>query len=413
LAAIPTITELYNSIRSQLEAELNIQIPVFGKVVLNAIALVQAAKLKLFWLAIADVRKNVFVDTADPESIGGTLERFGRVKLGRSPFAATQGLYTCQVNGTIGATIPAGTIFKSDDASSNSGKLFRLDTAKVLAAAIDTIQLRALEAGLDARLSVNDTLTATSPLINVDDQVLVTAEDEQPLAAEDLEVYRDLTIRAFQLESQGGAATDYRAWSADAQGVRFVYPYATSGKCSEVDVYVEANQADSTDGKGTPTTAIKTAVEEVIEFDPDTTRPLEERGRRPVQVVVNIIDVTPLDVIITINNPVNIGVDTQAAIASALTAEIDDIRPFVEAADILENKNDILDINRVTAIIQNLLTGNQQFDSTTLNDDAVNIPTPITLPHGDIPFLDRTVSTYEVQPHLHLPKLNKKARSHW
>lgn len=81
---IPTTQELYTSIKSDLETELNINIPVFGKIFLRALAAVQAAKLKLYYLAIASVQKNIFPDTADPESIGGTLERFGIVKLGRN-----------------------------------------------------------------------------------------------------------------------------------------------------------------------------------------------------------------------------------------------------------------------------------------------------------------------------------------
>jgi len=49
-------------------------------------------------------------------------------------------------------------------------------------------------------------------------------------------------------------------------------------------LFIEATVVDSTDGKGTPSAALIQDVEDVIEFDPDTTKALEDRGRRPLTV---------------------------------------------------------------------------------------------------------------------------------
>lgn len=384
---IPTINELYTDIRSDLATRLNINIPIFGKVVLNAIAMVQAGKLKLFWLAIARVEKNIFIDTADPESAGGTLERFGRVFLARERRAAVQGQYTVSVTGTVGAVIPAGSLFKSDDTATSAGILFQLDVQKTLALASDTMTLRALTAGPDARLQVSDTLTSTSPLLNVNDQVTVTVETVVPTAEETVENYRDEAIRSVQLEPQGGSPGDYRLWADDVAAVRFVYPFATSGQCGQVDLYVEANQADSTDGKGTPTATTLTDVESVVDFDPDTTRTQNERGRRPVNVSVNYIAVTPQDVIITVNNPVNIDTDTQATILADLRAVINDVRPFVAGADSITNRNDVLSITLIITTIQNALTGGQSFSGVTVTVGGNPLTTSTQFFNGDIPFL--------------------------
>ena len=292
------------------------------------------------------------------------------------------------MSGTISAVIQAGTTFKSDDTSSSPGKLYILDVEKTLGVTTDTMELRALEGGIDSRLIIADTLTATSPLLNVDDQVEVTVENEIPLSEETIQDFRSKIVLAFQLESKGGAGTDYRLWSADAQGVRFVYPYVKSGVCGEVDLFVEAHQIDSIDGKGTPTGSILINVEDVVEFDPDTSQPLEERGRRPVQVFVNFISITPMDIIITVVNPVNIDAATESSIVASLTQLIDDIRPFVDSADNIVNKNDILDINSVISTIKGLLTGSQKFDSVTITVDAVPVLTSIIFTDGDIPFLD-------------------------
>ena len=196
-------------------------------------------------------------------------------------------------------------------------------------------------------------------------------------------------INAFRNESQGGAGTDYRLWASDAQGVKEIYPYAKSGECSEIDLFIEATTADSTDGKGTPTAQIISDVEDVVNLDPDTSRPILERGRRPLTVIVNYLSITPKDVIITFVNPVGIDAAKETEIENSLRSAIEKIRPFVDSAEPLSEKNDILDINLVIAIAQSLLDSSQKFDSVTMTVDAVPVVTSITFINGDIPYLDQ------------------------
>ncbi len=383
---IPTLKELFNDILADLESELTVTIPLIGPIFLRALAGVQAGKLKLFYLTLGQVQKNIFVDTADPENTGGTLERFGRIKLNRNPFPATAGQYDIDVTGTIGAIIPAGTTFKSDDDALSPGKLYRLDAEFQLLTSPDTIRVRALESGIDSKLAINDTLTATAPIATVDQVATVSAEFIAPLAAEDIEEYRQSAIDSFRLEPQGGAAADYRLWSADAQGVRLVYPFATDGASNEIDIHVEANFVDSTDGKGTPSQAILDAVEEVVEFNPDDTKPLNERGRRPLGVFdIHFLAVTIAEVDIDIAGLTATAAE-KTAIQNALTALIFDIRPFVAAADILANKNDILDTNRIIATILSIKPG-ATFGTVTLEVNSVTVNS-FTFEDGNIPSLE-------------------------
>src|SRR5687767_8040086 len=134
MRTIPTIEELTISVRTDVESQFGISLPSFGKNFLRIFCIVHAAKLKLYYLAIGLVQKNIWPDTADPESIGGTLERFGRVKLGRNPFAARAGQYNLTVTGSIGAVIKASTTFKSDDTALSAGYLFVLDNEFTLSA---------------------------------------------------------------------------------------------------------------------------------------------------------------------------------------------------------------------------------------------------------------------------------------
>jgi uncharacterized phage protein gp47/JayE len=387
MTPIPTLASLYSGILADLEAQLTINIPLFGKIFLRALAAVQAGKIWLLYKALGNVQKNIFVDTADPESTGGTLERFGRVKLNRNPFPARAGQYTVTVTGSIGAVIPAQTTFKSNDDSSSPGKIFVLDNGFAFVGTSGSVVLRALEAGVDARLSVGDELTATAPIASVDALATVTAESIEPAAAEDLEDYRQKAIDAYRLEPQGGAASDYRIWASDAQGVEKVYAYAKSGVSAVVDLYVEATIADSTDGKGTPSAALLEDVETVVEFDPDTTKPLNERGRRPLGVFdINFLPVTIKEIDITIASFAGITPAIESLIEDAITEALALKRPFVAGADVLADRNDVIDTNNIIAIILNARPGSV-FGAITLEVDGTPLST-YTFIDGNIPHLN-------------------------
>ena len=184
MVTIPTLQQLYNEIIADFETEFSITIPGFGKNVFRAMAAVQAGKLWVYYKLVGFLQKNIFADTADPEAIGGTLERFGRVKLGRNPFPAVAAKYEVLVTGTIGQTIPQGTQFKSNDDSANPDRLFIVDSNFTLSASPAALEIRALDAGLVSQLEIGDQLTATAPLNLIDQIATVDGETVQPLAAE-------------------------------------------------------------------------------------------------------------------------------------------------------------------------------------------------------------------------------------
>lgn len=387
MITIPTLSELRTQILTALEAEYGDTVPTFGKVFLRAFANVQAAKMKLYYLAIAKLQKNIFADTADRESLGGTLERFGRIKLGRNPFPAQAGEYSVAVTGTIGSVIKANATFKSNDDSLNPGYMFILDSEFELTTSPDTITLRALTAGTDSRLQAGDELTATAPISGVNSLVTILEETTEPQAAEDIEEYRTKVLDAYKLEPQGGSGSDYRIWSADAQGVLRVYPYAKDGASNEINLFVEATIEDSTDNKGTPTAGILQEVEEVVEFDPDETLPITERGRRPLGVFqVHYLPITPLDVDIEIADFVGLTEDIETIISDALEERITLIRPFVSSCDVLEDKDDILDTNLIIATILSARPGSV-FGTVTLTVDGSPVST-YTFEDGDIPYFN-------------------------
>ena len=386
---VPTLTSLYNSILTDLKNKLGI-VSIVGKSVLIAFAAVQAAKLKIIYLSMAFIYDNIFVDTAVTQDRGGSLERFGLIKLGRLPFSATAGEYKLTVTGTIGATIAAGTTFKSLDTSTSPDKLFILDNTVVLSAISQDIDIRALDLGSIARLEVGDKLQLTSPISNVDSFSVISNVKTIPVDAENFEEYRKKVILAYQQEPQGGAKTDYRAWSADAAGVRFVYPYVKSGAAGEINLYIEANATDSTDGHGTPTAAIIAEVEAVCEFDPDVTKPLNERGRRPMGTFqIHFLPINTLPVDVTISGLTDSSYLT--AIKDALENFLLDIRPFVDGAD---NPNfqqkDKLFKSDVINIIRNIIGSENSFTSVTMKVNSVTYE-QYQFEGGDIPYINTVV----------------------
>jgi len=377
MANIPTIQQLYNSIIADLEQELNVTISIFGRSYLRAKAMVQAGRLYLAYLNLAKVQKNIFIDTADPVANGGTLERFGQVKLGRLPFPAVQGQYTVSVTGTAGAIIPAQSTFKSNDDSQSPSKLFTIDADYTLSGTADIITLRALEAGDGSKLSIADQLTVTAPIALVDPIATVVSEVIEPQAAENIEDYRQKGIEAYRLEPQGGAPADYRLWANEVQGVIQSYPYAASGFTSQVNLFIEADNLN-----GVPTLSDLQAVEDNIEL-PTATRP----SRKPATVTVNYLPVTPkfIDINIASFTPAP-SVAIQDLIESAMISELANVRPFVGAIDVLADKNDYFDINK---IIQIILTANpgSVFGAVTMEIDSIPVSS-FTFSNGDIPILN-------------------------
>lgn len=355
MTTIPTLSALYASILADLEAEFTITIPIVGKSFLRAFAAIQAAKLKLLYLAIGSVQKNIFVDTADSISVGGTLERFGRVKIGRDPYPATFGEYSISVNVNVTGTIPEGTQWITDEFATNPNKLFILDADYVVAGAVPAtyqFTVRALESGTGSKMVGGDSLTSTAPIAIADGVAAYDATVTEPTDAETTEEYRAKVLQAFRLEPQGGAASDYILWGSDAVGVKAIYPYAVSGAPNEVDVYVEATLADSTDGKGTPTSTILSDVEDAIELDPDVTLPLSERGRRPLGVfAVNVKPVVLVGVEVAFYSFENRTPEKDILLIATITDAIYSIRPFIAGADDPNTRNDILSRNYLISTV--------------------------------------------------------------
>lgn len=359
---IPTIQQLFTSIESDFKSELNID-DVQTKQVINATTAVLSGQFKMLYLFVQDVQDNLFPDTADTAENGGQLNRMGDIYLNRQPKPATNGYYIVSVTGVAGSKLRNSLTFKSNDDSKNAGKLFILENDYFLTGNNDLIQIRSLEAGSSSLLEVEDELTITEPVIGVEPSVVVNSVSIVPLESETVEEYRQKIIDAIQLEPQGGAKTDYRLWSQDAQGVRQVYPYVKENSAGTVQVFVEAKSVDSVDGLGTPSQYLLDLTDSVIKMDPDDTKPINERGRKPMQTILEVLPITLRPVDVTIIGLQQNDLDLQELLKKNIYLYLQDVRPFIDGADLLKNKNDILYSGKIQSVVSDSLGGGNFFSN--------------------------------------------------
>jgi uncharacterized phage protein gp47/JayE len=358
---IPTIEEIFNRIEQDLKTKLNLNDSEL-RTVLDAVCSALAGQIKLLYLFQGDIQNNLFPDTADLAENGGELNRLGLIYLNRQPKPATDGRYKIKFTGIPGSIVRAGITFKSNDESLNSGKLFIMDSQyEILPGINNIVEIRSIESGLENALSVGNFLVITEPVIGVEQIVEVVEIIELPIESESIDDYRKAIIDAIQLEPQGGARTDYRLWAQDAQGVRAVYPFVKENEAGVVQIFVEATEIDSTDGHGTPSVFILDDVKQVLEFDPDSTKPIEERGRRPIQAILEVLPITlrPVDVdVIDLNQN---STSIQNLIRTNLEDYLKSVRPFLDGADLARNKNDILNIARLQGVVSDSLGNTNYF----------------------------------------------------
>lgn len=365
---IPTMQEIKESISNDFKSRLNL-LSNNLKRFLNAFSIVESAKFKLLYLFLQDIQNNIFPDTADLEANGGTLERMGRIYLGRNPRAATVGVFNLNVTGVAGSVLRSGLTFKSNENSLSPGQLYVLDLEYTMTGTNDVIEVRSLGAGAEFDLNELDELTITEPVLGVNQIVVVNEVVEQPKAGESIEDYRQAILDSFQLEPQGGSRTDYRLWASDAQGVRRVYPYVKNGEPGTVQVYVE-----STQGNGVPSSGLLQDVEDVIYFDPDESRPLNERGRIPIQANLEVLPVEIVPVTLTITGLSQDTTDIRNAIRNNIELYLKDVRPFVSGADLARNRNDVVYASRLQSVATDVLENSNFFTgfSMTVGGNAVS-----------------------------------------
>ena len=131
-------------------------------------------------------------------------------------------------------------------------------------------------------------------------------------------------------------------------------------------------------------------MEQVVNFSPDTSLPVNQNGRRPLQVMVYYLPVTIKTIVVTITGYQSLTPAKQTLLLTAITNTISLIRPFVAAADLAIDKNDILDNNKLIASIITAIPGST-FSSVSFTVNGLPLSS-YTFINGDIPYLNPAVT---------------------
>lgn len=371
MTTIPTVQQLTNNIISNLTAEFGVTTNPFGYAFIVALAGVVGAAQWLIWLAVAVLQSNLWVDTCDLP----TLIRYGIIILGRNMFQAQPGVYTLTVTGTTGAVIPATTVYKSDDNSESPGMLYQITGgAYTMPGTTGTITVTALTGGLSSLLNIGDTLTATAPILNVSSTATVGAQVTAPIDAETEAAYRQAVINKIQLVPGIWSAVDYRLVGDDIDGLYQTYAYLDPASTNEVNVYLQG-ETPGTTISGTIITNYETAIGLV----------------RPIGTFIINVMATPIDVF-----AVNIVAGTfpaftaaqKSLIVLALQNFINNVHPFIPAADNVAFRNDTIATFNIGSVITGAVPG-YGFSTVTF---TVNSTTEVfyqcgTSGIGNIPYL--------------------------
>lgn len=328
---IPSVQDIYLSIIQDFENRLGVNLQGWGRFFIKAWAMVMAGWFYMLFTKNYYVYRNMLPDTADSTSEGGTLERWGLIKLGRLPFNATSGKYIIKGVGENGSTIPSGRVFVGQ----NNSKNYTIEASFTFSSGVDSFEVRSFEGGEDVRLALGAKVIMSSPASGVEREFEVIAETQQPQDSEPLEDYRIKVIEAFRYRARGGAALDYKFWASQVTGVKNTYPY-TGTPLPQVNLFIESQS-----GNGTASPSLINDVKNYVEGP----------GRRPIGIQVNYLSVSIVNIDIEISGGSTLTNSEKSLIQSNIELYLDNKRPFVQSVNLPQS--DTINVNEIITIIQN------------------------------------------------------------
>jgi uncharacterized phage protein gp47/JayE len=349
---IPTTTKIRDSIINSWEQRLSVvqgqQIKILQslkKSVLYILAMVIAPAIRLTYLFVLWALNQTDPQTADDENtvLFGRLQTWGRLLKIGEPKPGQAPRYEIDITGTNGAVLLAGTAYRS---ASDNIYLLEDDIAIVAGVATGIIKASVPEGRQNTEFSLNPAaeVNTANPFAGIDNPATVATELTAATDAEDIEAYRARVVSVLRIAPQGGARIDYQRWPLDAEGVAAAYPFTDQVDPGLIHVYIEATT--DIDPDGIPTQAVLDAAEEAIKYDPDT-----GIERKPV---THVFDTLPIDLLLfdvgvtglVASDPV----DAQARITDALTLTLKNKKSFIDGADPVDSKNDIITRSELLAV---------------------------------------------------------------
>lgn len=372
---IPTINELRDAIRGQLEAALDELIPILPKSFSRVLAKVLAAVFLTLYKYGGFIFLQLFISSASAQAteINGRiltpLNEWGKlVGLGERGSGTRAELLTDITVQNQTGTLPAG----AQLVRVRTGVTYiTLSSVPLNAPTVQvTVRARADQTGgggvgAIGNLDPGDIISFVNPLANVARDATINSQVVTGADPESVSAYRQAILDRFQKRPQGGAYADYEQWGEEAAGIINVYPY--TGEPGEVDVFSEATPESSGNPDGIPTAAQLQAVLDLINLDQDGLA-----TRRNANAFVNSLAITRTGFDVTVTGIVNVDDlgQVQADITTILTEYFLEAEPFIVGLSI-PPRLDILTRTRISSLVEDVVTAaGGTFTSATFELDA-------------------------------------------
>ena len=294
----PTITELNDRIKGDIEASIEQNTPILKKAVLWVLAKVFAGAVHLLFGFLDFLSRQIMPDTAESEYLERWADIWG---VTRKP--STFAEYDIQIDGTESAVLTAGSIFSSVNEIE-----YETLSEVTITEGVATVHIRATTSGSVGNLETDDNVELVNPVAGINSIATVLSTNQ--LSGVDEEDDEDLRIRLLeriQNSPQGGSVNDYIRWAKEVAGVTRVWVYSNWMGPGTVGVtFVTDDDPDSI----IPGTALVTEVQEYID-DPD---------RKPINADVTVFAPTEK----TLNFTITIDPDT-TEIRDAVQEELTDL----------------------------------------------------------------------------------------
>jgi uncharacterized phage protein gp47/JayE len=207
----PTLQQIVDRIESDYKTRIDNAESLLRRSFLRISARVYAGAIHLVYGFLQFIKDQLFATTADAEN----LEVIGS-EFGVSRKAAIKATGEATAGGTVGVSIPSGSILRS-----NAGELYTTDSdVSIGIGGTADVEFTAVVAGSDSNDSAGVTLTFISPIsginttMTVDSNGITGGVDEETDAA-----LRSRILSRKRLPPHGGAEFDYENWALEVSGV--------------------------------------------------------------------------------------------------------------------------------------------------------------------------------------------------
>jgi len=338
---IPTTQQIFDDNLANYQSELNQIVPPMDVAFLRVQSGVEAGNFTILYKYGFDAAKQALAISATAEGLTQLGQEYG---IPRNPAVAAQ--LTVDLPGVDPTLIPISTQFVGND----NGVVYQSLSAIVTDGGVAVIPVIALTVGVQGNLNIGQTMGIVSPVAGATTTATISSVDVVGAEEEDLELWRNRILSRIQTPPQGGATTDYRAWSKEVSGVKEAYPYALP-QPGDIQVYIEVTS--DIDPDGIPPQAILDDVEYSIIYD--------ENGlqtRMPLNVdLLSVLPIYRTQFYLQISGLV---VDNEAVVKENISIAVDEYfrnkKPYIQGLDLISKKNDIITDTDAGCIVNGVVT---------------------------------------------------------